>query len=189
MDSISELLQHELKDLYSAENQLLKAMPKMAKKVTTQSLKDAMALHLEQTKKQVERLTRMGEILGMKKMTGTKCMAMEGLIKEAQEIISEEEPSAATDVAIVGSAQRIEHYEIAGYGTCRTLAKAIKQKEVADLISETLKEEGDTDKILTKLCEKEIIPAALSAADEEEDEGDDDDAGEMDEGGEGEDDE
>ena len=186
MDSISELLQHELKDLYSAENQLLKAMPKMAKKVTTQSLKDAMALHLEQTKVQVERLTKMGEILGMKKMTGTKCMAMEGLIKEAQEIISEEDPSAATDVAIVGSAQRIEHYEIAGYGVCRTLAKSLKQKEVADLISETLKEEGDTDKILTKLCEKEIIPAALTAADE--DEGDDE-GEEMDESGEGEDDE
>ncbi len=182
MDSISELLQHELKDLYSAETQLLKAMPKMAKKVTTQSLKDAMNLHLEQTKGQVERLTKIGEILGMKKMTGTKCLAMEGLIKEAQEIISEEDPSEATDVAIVGSAQRIEHYEIAGYGTCRALAKSLKQKEVVDLLSETLKEEGDTDKILTKLCEKEIIPAALAAGHEDEEpEEEDEEAGEDDE--------
>ena len=167
MDSISELLEHELKDLYSAENQLLKAMPKMAKKVTTQSLKDAMSLHLEQSKEHVARLTRIGEMLGYKKMTGTKCLAMEGLIKEAQEILEEEDPSEATDVALVGSAQRIEHYEIAGYGVVRTLAKALKHKEVVDLLSETLKNEGETDKILTRLCEKEIIPAALAAAHEE----------------------
>ena len=176
MDSISELLEHELKDLYSAENQLLKAMPKMAKKVTTQSLKDAMALHLEQSKGHVERLTKIGEILGMKKMTGTKCLAMEGLIKEAQEILDEEDPSEATDVALVGSAQRIEHYEIAGYGVVRTLAKSLKHKDVVDLLSETLKEEGDTDKILTKLCEKEIIPAALAAAHEDEEEPEEEEA-------------
>ena len=182
MDSIEDLLEDELKDLYSAENQLLKAMPKMAKKVTTQSLKDAFATHLEQTKVQVERLTKMGELLGYKKMTGKKCLAMEGLIKEAQEVLEEEEPSEATDVALVASAQRIEHYEIAGYGTVRTLAKVLKKKEVVDLISETLKEEGDTDKLLTKLCEKEIIPAALaSGSHEEEDEPEDDEGGEDDE--------
>ena len=177
MDSITELLQHELKDLYSAENQLLKAMPKMAKKVTTPSLKEAMNLHLEQSKGHVERLTKIGEILGMKKMTGTKCLAMEGLIKEAQEILEEEDPSEATDVALVGSAQRIEHYEIAGYGVVRTLAKALKHKEVVDLLSETLKNEGETDKILTRICEKEIIPAALAAGHEDGEPEEEDEAG------------
>ena len=176
MNSISELLEDELKDLYSAETQLLKAMPKVAKKVTTPSLKEAFALHLEQTKGHVERLTRIGEILGYKKMTGKKCMAMEGLIKEAQELITEEEPSEATDAALIGSAQRIEHYEIAGYGVVRALAKSLKHKEVVDLLAATLKEEGDTDKILTRLCEKEIIPAALAAGgdDESGDESEDD---------------
>ena len=181
MDSISELLEDELKDLYSAENQLLKAMPKVAKKVTTQALKDAMNAHFEQTKEHVARLTRMGEILGYKKMTGKTCEAMKGLITEAQELISEEDPSPATDAALIGSAQRIEHYEIAGYGTVRALAKALKHKEVVDLIALTLKEEGETDKLLTKISEKEVIPAALAMGEEDEpeeeemadDEGDD----------------
>ena len=163
MDSISELLQDELKDLYSAETQLLKAMPKMAKKVVTQSLKDAFQVHLEQTKVQVERLTKIGEMLGYKKMTGKTCEAMKGLIKEAQELLSEEDPSEATDAALIGSAQRIEHYEIAGYGTVRTLAKSLKLKEVVDLLSLTLKEEGDTDKLLSRISEKDVIPAALAA--------------------------
>ena len=176
MESISELLEEELKDLYSAETQLLKAMPKVSKKVTTPTLKEAFETHLEQTKEHVARLTRIGEILGYKKMTGKKCMAMEGLIKEAQEMVSEEDPSEATDAALIGSAQRIEHYEIAGYGTVRTLAKALKQKEVVDLLSATLKEEGDTDKLLTRISEKEVVPAALAAGegDEEEDAGDED---------------
>ena len=169
MDSISELLQDELKDLYSAETQLLKALPKMAKKATTQSLKDAFTTHLAQTQGHVERLTKAGEILGYKKMTGKTCEAMKGLIKEAQELLAEEDPSAATDAALIGSAQRVEHYEIAGYGTVRTLARALKQKEVADLLSETLKEEGETDKLLTRISEKEVIPAALAAGRDDDD--------------------
>lgn len=174
MDTIEELLQDELKDLYSAENQLLKAMPKMAKKATTESLRQAFETHLEQTKGHVERLTQAGELLGMKKMTGKTCHAMKGLIEEAQELLKEEEPSAATDAALIGSAQRIEHYEIAGYGTVRTLAKALKRKDVADLLSATLQEEGETDKLLTKISEKDVIPAALrAAADEGDDESED----------------
>ncbi len=161
MDTIQELLQDELKDLYSAENQLLKAMPKMTKKVTTPTLKEAFQVHLEQTKGHVERLVRAGEILGMKKMTGKTCQAMKGLIEEAQELLSDEDPSPATDAALIGSAQRIEHYELAGYGTVRALAKALKLPEVVELLSATLKEEGDTDKLLTRICEKDVIPVAL----------------------------
>jgi ferritin-like metal-binding protein YciE len=163
MDSISELLEDELKDLYSAETQLLRAMPKVAKKVTTPILKDAFNTHLEQTKVHVERLIKIGEILGYKKMTGKTCQAMKGLITEAQELLSEEDPSEATDAALIGSAQRIEHYEIAGYGTVRALAKSLKLKEVVDVLSLTLKEEGDTDKLLSRIAEKDVIPAALKA--------------------------
>src|SRR5688500_14853952 len=117
-----ELLVHELKDLYSAETQLLKALPKMAKTATSEELTEAFTNHLEQTREQVARLEKVGEQLG-ESMKGKKCLAMEGLIKEGEETMEEDATPAMLDLALIGAAQKVEHYEIAGYGTARTLAE------------------------------------------------------------------
>jgi ferritin-like metal-binding protein YciE len=152
LSSLDDLLIYELKDLYSAEKQLLKALPKMAKAAWHEILAAGFEEHLEQTKVHVERLEQIGEILG-KKLGGHKCVAMEGLIKEGAEIIGEDADDAVRDAGLIGSAQRVEHYEISGYGTARTLAEHLGHEEVARLLQETLNEEKATDKKLTELAE------------------------------------
>lgn len=164
LKSLDNVLADELKDLYSAENQLLKALPKMAKKASTPSLKEAFTSHLEETKGQVERLQKVGTILGLK-LTGKACKAMQGLIEEGQEVIAEQSDNKALiDVLLIGAAQRVEHYEIAGYGTARAIAEKLGQREVAQLLQETLAEEGAADKKLTAISEGEVLAAAATAA-------------------------
>jgi len=157
MESLHDLFVEELKDLYSAENQLVKALPKMAKAATAESLREAFQEHLEVTKQQVERLDRIFEGLG-KSPRGKKCLAMEGLIAEGNELIQQKkeiEPGVM-DAGLIAAAQKVEHYEIAGYGTVRTYAKLLGEDEAAELLQETLDEEGETDEKLTALAESEI---------------------------------
>lgn len=152
LKTLEDLLLHELKDLYSAEHQLLKALPKMAKAATNEDLKAGFEEHFEQTKGHAERLEQIAEILE-KKLTGHKCKAMEGLIEEGSELISEDAEDAIRDAGLIGAAQRVEHYEIAGYGTARSIAQHLGHEDIAGLLEETLEEEKETDEKLTELAE------------------------------------
>jgi ferritin-like metal-binding protein YciE len=157
---LEELLHDELKDLYSAENQIIKALPKMAKAASSPELKRAFERHLEETRRQVERLQQIGEELGIK-LTGKKCSGMEGLIEEGKELMSEVDDEDALDAGLIGAAQKVEHYEIAGYGTARTHAEVLGYRRIAKLLQQTLNEEGLTDKKLTQLAENIINVEAV----------------------------
>ena len=159
---LEELLVDELKDLYSAENQIIKALPKMAKAASAPELKRAFERHLEETRRQVERLNQIGEALDIK-LTGKKCKGMEGLIEEGKEVMEEDLDENALDAGLIGAAQKVEHYEIAGYGTARTHAEVLGLSKVAKLLQQTLDEEGATDKKLTQLAESLInVEAAVA---------------------------
>ena len=159
---LEELLVDELKDLYSAENQLVKALPKMAKAAASPELRRAFERHLEETRRQVERLNQIGETLEVK-LTGKKCKGMEGLIEEGKEIIEEDMDENALDAGLIGAAQKVEHYEIAAYGTARTHATLLGFNKIAKLLQQTLDEEGATDKKLTALAESIINVEAVQA--------------------------
>jgi ferritin-like metal-binding protein YciE len=162
LNSLEDLLHHELKDLYSAETQLVKALPKMAKAATHEDLKAGFEEHLEQTKGHVERLDEIGEILGLK-LTGHTCKAMKGLIAEGGDLIEEDAEPSVRDAGLIGAAQRVEHYEIAGYGTARCLAETLGHDDVAKLLESTLEEEKDTDQKLTELAESAINAEAAES--------------------------
>ncbi len=153
--TLQDLLVEDLKDLYSAENQLMKALPKMAKKASDPQLKNAFQTHLRETEGQVERLIRVFEQLE-EKPGGKKCKAMEGLIEEGKELMGEDIDPDVLDAGLIGAAQKVEHYEIAGYGTVRTYAKLLGHNDIAKLLQQTLDEEGATDKKLTQLAENGI---------------------------------
>jgi ferritin-like metal-binding protein YciE len=155
LKSLEDLLHHELKDLFSAESQLVKALPKMAKAATNAELKAGFNEHLEQTKGHVERLEKIATILDIK-LPGHKCKAMEGLVEEGAELISEDAEDAIRDAGLIGAAQRVEHYEMAGYGTARTLAQHLGHDNVADLLQKTLNEEKETNDKLTELAETTV---------------------------------
>lgn len=146
-----DLLVEELKDLYSAEVQLTKALPKMAKAAENPELKDAFDTHLEETKGHVRRLEKAMNLLD-ESPRGKKCKAMEGLIEEGSEVMEEDAEPAMLDLALIGAAQKVEHYEIAGYGTARTLSEIAGHDEVCKLLQQTLDEEGKTDKLLTEIA-------------------------------------
>jgi ferritin-like metal-binding protein YciE len=165
LNSLQDLLHHELKDLFSAENQLVKALPKMAKAATNEELKAGFEEHLEQTKGHVERLNEIAEKLGIK-LTGHKCKAMEGLIEEGAELIGEDAADSVRDAGLIGAAQRVEHYEIAGYGTARALAQRFGHEDIAELLEQTLEEERATDEKLTELAESTVNEEA-AATDQE----------------------
>ena len=167
MDSLADLMEDELKDLYSAENQLLKALPKMAKKASSASLKQAFTSHLKETEGHVKRLEQIGKSLEIK-LGGKKCHAMEGLIEEGKEVIDEDGEPAVIDAALIGAAQRVEHYEMAGYGTVRAMAEKLGQSEIAKILQQTLDEEGAADKKLTAIASDEVLQEAASADGEEE---------------------
>jgi ferritin-like metal-binding protein YciE len=151
-DALRELYIDELKDLYSAENQLVKALPKMAKAASSDELRAAFEEHLEQTKNQVQRLD---QIFGMLEENGKgkKCVGMEGLIKEGAELMGEDYDDEVMDAGLIGAAQRVEHYEIAAYGTARSFAELLGEQEHVSLLQETLDEEKETDQKLTTLSE------------------------------------
>lgn len=155
MNHLQDLLVEQLQDIYNAEKQLLKALPKMAKAATHPQLKQAFVTHREETEGQIERLEQVFESLGAK-AKGKKCHAMEGLIEESQELIGEDAEPDVLDAGLIGAAQKVEHYEIATYGTLRTYANLLGNKQAARLLQQTLDEEGRTDKKLTQLAESLI---------------------------------
>ncbi|HEV7263569.1 MAG TPA: ferritin-like domain-containing protein [Falsiroseomonas sp.] len=158
-EEITQLLLEQLKDAHSAERQTLKAMPRLVKQATSEALRDALEAHVEQTEGQVERLERALEMMGGK--PGRKvCEGMRGLIEEAQGQLKEHRKGPLADVLIIAAQQRIEHYEIASYGTMAALAKTAGEREVASLLVETLREEEQTDKALSRLAQREVNPAA-----------------------------
>ncbi len=152
LKTLEDLFHNELKDIYSAETQLVKALPKMAKAATNEELKAGFEEHLEQTKGHVQRLEQIGESLELQ-LTGHKCKAMEGLVAEGAEMISEDAEDHVRDAGLIGAAQRVEHYEIAAYGTARALARSLGHDEAVDLLTETLEEEKACDEKLTELAE------------------------------------
>jgi ferritin-like metal-binding protein YciE len=161
--TIEELFVDELKDLYSAEKQITKSLPKLAKAATSPELKDAFESHLKETFGQIERLDRVFEILG-KSPRGKTCNGMKGVLEEGAEVLEEtEKGSSVRDAALISAAQRVEHYEMAGYGCVREYAKLLGQKEIAQLLEETLAEEKAADSKLGKVA-KQVNPAALEAA-------------------------
>jgi len=162
LKTLKDLFHHELKDLYSAETQLVKALPKMAKAATNEELKAGFEEHLEQTREHVQRLDQIGESLEMR-LSGHKCKAMEGLITEGAELISEDAEESVRDAGLIGAAQRVEHYEIAGYGTARALAQVLGFDEAADLLEQTLDEEKATDEKLTEIAESAVNASAAEA--------------------------
>jgi len=150
---LRELYIDELKDLYSAENQLVKALPKMAKAATSDELRNGFEEHLEQTKGQVERLEKIFGVLDASPK-GKKCVGMEGLVNEGSEVIEEDFEGAVKDAALIGAAQRVEHYEIAAYGTAIVFAELLGESEHVSLLQETLMEEKETDQKLTEMAKE-----------------------------------
>lgn len=148
VETLEELLVDELKDLYSAEKQIIRALPKLIRAVSTPELQEGLTDHLEETKGQVARLEKIGELLG-KKMTGKTCAGMKGVLEEGSEVLEDTEKGLVRDAALISACQRVEHYEMAGYGSAREFAKLLGQKEVAALLDETLEEEKKADKTLT----------------------------------------
>lgn len=155
MESLKELYVEELKDLWSAENQITKALPKMIKAATNSKLKKAFNTHLKQTERQIKRLERIFKELD-ESPRGKKCIGMEGLLEEGAELIKEKPDPEVLDAGLIAAAQHVEHYEIAGYGCVRTWARQIGENRQAELLQETLDEEEQTDRLLTDLAESEI---------------------------------
>jgi ferritin-like metal-binding protein YciE len=163
MKTLQDLLAHELKDLYSAEKQLLKALPKMAKAATSEDLQEALQNHLEETEQQVTRLEEIFEQLELPPRA-PKCKAMEGLIEEGKEALEEDMEDQVRDAAIIAAAQRVEHYEMAGYGCARTFARHLGHDEIADLLQQTLDEEKAADEKLTQIAMEHVNAEAAVGA-------------------------
>ncbi len=160
--NIKDLFVNELEDMYSSEQQIVKSLPNMIKAADSEDLKEAFQSHLEETQEQVERLNKIFEILDITPKS-ENCEAMQGLIQECSETIHEFPKSALRDAALISKAQRIEHYEISAYGTLRTFAKELElEDEVIDLLKETLQEESNADKTLTKIAEGSLMSTGVN---------------------------
>ncbi len=162
LKSMQDLFVHELQDLYDAEQQIIQALPEMAKAASSQDLQNAFQEHLEVTKQQAQRLERIAQQLGVSPQ-GKPCKAMAGLIEEGHTVLNEQADPPVLDAALIAAAQRVEHYEIAGYGTARTFAQHLGNQEAAQLLQQTLEEESQTDEKLTRLAEQNINLQAKQA--------------------------
>jgi ferritin-like metal-binding protein YciE len=160
LNTLKTLYIDELRDLYNAEGQLLKALPKMAKGASSEELKDAFEKHLEQTKSHVKRLEEVFEEIG-ENPKGKTCRAMKGLIEEGSEILEEDGEESVIDAGIIVAAQKVEHYEIASYGSVRTFAHLLGQNKAAELLQTTLDEESETNELLNRLAESTVNPEAV----------------------------
>ena len=161
MKTLEEVLADELKDIYSAENQLIKALPKMAKAADSDDLRTAFEKHLEQTRQHARRIEQICNDLNIK-ARGKKCVGMQGLIEEGKKVLSEDSEPEALEAALIGAAQRVEHYEIAAYGTARAHARQLGFMKAPDILGQTLEEEKQTDQKLTDLAENRInVQAAM----------------------------
>jgi len=161
MKELRDLFEHEVKDLYSAEKQLLEALPKMVKASSNPELQKAFSHHLEETKGQFERMEKICDKLGINP-GNAKCDAMAGLVEEGEDMIKEEASASVKDAGLIAAAQRVEHYEIAGYGTAHHFAKALGESEVADLLEETLNQEKNADTTLNELAKQSINEKAMA---------------------------
>lgn len=155
LETLNDLLIDHLKDLYDAEHQITKALPKMAEAASSQQLKSAFQQHLSETENQIRRLEQVFETMG-KKATRKTCKAMKGLVEEGEEILKEDADPSVRDAGLIAAAQKVEHYEMAGYGTVRTYARMLGMTEAANLLQQTLDEEGMTDEKLTQLAESSV---------------------------------
>jgi ferritin-like metal-binding protein YciE len=167
LSNLQDLLVENLKDLYSAETQILKALPKVAKKVENEQLREALTMHVKETEQQVKRLEQVLGKMG-EKPGGKKCHGMEGLIEEAKEMMEEDAEPDVLDAGLIVDCQKVEHYEIAGYGSAVTFAKLLGDDESARLLAQTLDEEERADKKLTEIAESTINIEAASGADDDE---------------------
>jgi ferritin-like metal-binding protein YciE len=158
VETMQELLIDELKDLYSAEKQIVRALPKLAKAATSPDLKQALTDHLKETEGQVTRLEQIAEIVS-KKLTGKTCVGMKGVLEEGSEVLEDTDKGTVRDAAMIAAAQRVEHYEMAGYGSAREFAKMLGLSDVASLLDETLEEEKAADKLLSGIA-KQVNTAA-----------------------------
>ena len=165
--SLQELYLGELRDLYDAEHQIIKALPKMISKTSSEELKSALTEHLEVTRRQAERLEQIFENMG-EKAKAQKCKGMAGVIEEGSELLKEAEDEDVRDAAIIASAQKVEHYEMAGYGTVRTWATLLGEDDAVNLLEETLNEEKEADQKLTEIAESINIEAREGESEEEE---------------------
>lgn len=163
LDSMHDLLLEELRDLYNAEQQLVKALPNFADKVCTPSLRDAIGSHYRETEGHVVRLERIFTTLG-EKPTGKKCKGMEGLLDESEEMLSERGSDTVRDAGIISTAQRVEHYEIAGYGSAIAFAQLLGHDDIATLLEQTLAEEKAADQKLSAIAEEEVNQHAMAAS-------------------------
>lgn len=161
MESLRDLYVDELRDLLHAENQVLKALPKMAKTARNPQLQEMFTQHLDETRTQIERLEQIFDSMGMP-ARGKKCKGMQGIIEEGQEMMKEDMDESVMDAALIAAAQRVEHYEMAGYGTVRTYARLLGDEKAAHLLQQTLNEEGETDKKLTRLAESSVNQQAAN---------------------------
>lgn len=152
LKTLEDFFLEELKDIYSAERQVLKALPKMVKHATSDKLKSAFEKHLQETQGQIERLERIAKITGST-LSGRKCAAMEGILMEGKEVMEEDMSPEVRDVALIASAQKVEHYEIATYGCLKTYARLLDKDDIVDLLEETEDEEADTDETLNSIAE------------------------------------
>jgi ferritin-like metal-binding protein YciE len=167
VNSLQELYVDELKDLYDAENQIIKALPKMIDAASSEELQNALTEHLEVTREQAKRIEQIFQNMG-EKLKAEKCKGMEGVIKEGAEILSEDMDENVKDAAIISAAQRVEHYEMAGYGTVRTWANLLGESEAEELLQETLDEEKEADEKLNELAEQINVQAEAGGGEEEE---------------------
>jgi ferritin-like metal-binding protein YciE len=163
IDNMQALFLHTLKDIYYAENQITKALPKMIDAATSDELKEAFETHLDQTNTQIERLEEVFKLLG-EKASGEKCPAIEGIIKESEELMGEIKDESTRDAALIAAAQAVEHYEITRYGTLATWAEELQLDDIQALLLETLNEEHETDELLSDLAEARINPTAIETS-------------------------
>lgn len=164
LDSLRDLYVEKLKDLYSAENQIVKALPRIIKNASTPELQQALTEHLRVTEGHVRRIEKISQQLGVSPR-GKKCAGMEGLLEEGKELLKEQADSDVLDAGLIAAAQSVEHYEIAGYGTARTWAEMLGDSKGADLLSQTLNEEKEADETLTALAENYINQMAENGSD------------------------
>lgn len=174
--SMQDLFDEELEDLYDAEKQIVKALPKIAEAVASEELRDALEEHLEQTKQHVTRLEQVFQSIG-REAKAKKCEGMKGLLEEGENVISELDKSPVRDAALIAAAQKVEHYEISGYGTLRTFAQLLGHDDAVELLEETLEEEKEADEKLTDIAESEINIEAADGEEGEEVEGEEETAG------------
>jgi ferritin-like metal-binding protein YciE len=166
-ETLQDVLADQLRDVYSAETQLVKALPKLAKRASSRELKDAITAHLKETEGHVKRLETIGKKLDIK-LRGKVCRAMEGLIAEGKEAMDSDGEPALVDTALIAAVQRVEHYEMSAYGTARAMAEQLGHSDVADLLQSTLNEEKAADEKLTQISTEEVLVGATAGSGEAE---------------------